>query len=247
MSSTLRMWMEVAFNLGYLTIVWILVVKMLKRMEHVAPQNTEVARSMMLAFFFLAIGDTGHVGFRVLAYFLGGLGASIEILGKEFALVGAGALSTAVTITIFYITVLDAWRKRYNKQYGFFEYTLIVAAIARFILFIHPGNQWGNVVPPFEWSLVRNIPLMLQGFGVAYLILGDSIRQRDKAFVWIGLMILVSYGFYLPVILLVQKSAWVGMLMIPKTLAYLAIAVIAYQELFQATIKINIKSFTMNK
>lgn len=45
-------------------------------------------------------------------------------------------------------------------------------------------------------------------------------------------MILVSYAFYAPVILLVQKMPLIGMLMIPKTLAYVAIAVLAYRHLF---------------
>jgi hypothetical protein len=45
-------------------------------------------------------------------------------------------------------------------------------------------------------------------------------------------MILASFACYMPVIFLVEKMPWVGMLMIPKTLAYLAIAFIAYKEFF---------------
>jgi hypothetical protein len=41
-------------------------------------------------------------------------------------------------------------------------------------------------------------------------------------------MILVSNAFYTPVILFVQRVPVIGMLMIPKTLAYVAIAVLAY-------------------
>jgi hypothetical protein len=44
---------------------------------------------------------------------------------------------------------------------------------------------------------------------------------------------LVSYGFYIPVILFVQTLPLIGMLMIPKTLAYVAIAIIAYRNLFR--------------
>jgi hypothetical protein len=36
-----------------------------------------------------------------------------------------------------------------------------------------------------------------------------------------------------PVILFVQVAPLVGMLMIPKTLAYVAIAIIAFQKLFR--------------
>ncbi|MBK8050454.1 MAG: DUF2807 domain-containing protein [Anaerolineales bacterium] len=82
---------------------------------------------------------------------------------------------------------------------------------------VPPANEWNNIVPPQPWSLVRNLPLMLQGLGVAYLILRDARTAHDRPFVWIGVSILVSYACYLPVILFVQQAPAVGMLMIPKT------------------------------
>ena len=47
-------------------------------------------------------------------------------------------------------------------------------------------------------------------------------------------MILVSYACYTPVIFFVQQNPLVGMLMIPKTLAYVAIALLAYQGLWRS-------------
>jgi hypothetical protein len=73
---------------------------------------------------------------------------------------------------------------------------------------------------------------MILGLGVAYLILRDATRLRDRTFRWIGVSILVSYACYLPVILFVQQAPALGMLMIPKTLAYLAIGWLAYVDLF---------------
>jgi hypothetical protein len=49
-------------------------------------------------------------------------------------------------------------------------------------------------------------------------------------------MILLSYAFYIPVILFVQQAPMVGMLMIPKTMAYVGIALIAYYSLFRQTV-----------
>jgi hypothetical protein len=69
--------------------------------------------------------------------------------------------------------------------------------------------------------------------GAAYLILRDARASRDRTFAWVGLMILTSYAFYMPVIFLVQNYPLIGMLMIPKTMAYVAIAVIAYFNLFR--------------
>jgi hypothetical protein len=75
--------------------------------------------------------------------------------------------------------------------------------------------------------------LTILGLGVAYLILRDARRAQDRAFTWIGLMILVSYALYIPVILFVQQVPIIGMLMIPKTMAYVAIGFIAYLNLYR--------------
>ena len=101
------------------------------------------------------------------------------------------------------------------------------------MIMLFPANEWNNVVPPQPWSLIRNVPLMIQGLGVAYLMLRDSRRTADRPFTWIGIMILLSYAFYIPVILFVQQWSVVGMLMIPKTMAYVGIALIAYFSLFR--------------
>jgi hypothetical protein len=180
------------------------------------------------AFGLLALGDTGHVGFRVWAYGLGGLDTTIHLLGEEFGLVGLGALSTAVTVTLFYVLMLLIWQRRFDKPLGWLGYGLLVAVLVRLILMAFPQNQWSSPVPPWPWSLIRNVPLTLQGLGVAYLMLRDGRAEGDVTFRRIGAMILVSYGFYIPVVLLVQRVPILGMLMIPKTLAYVAIAWLAY-------------------
>jgi hypothetical protein len=205
------MWVEILFNLAYLVVVWGLVVAMRQRRATVAPTDRRVANLVLWAFALLALGDTGHVGFRVLAYAQGGLEARPTFLGQQLGLVGLGALATAVTVTFFYVLMLEMWRVRFNRPYG---------------------NEWNNVVPPQPWSTYRNLPLMLQGLGVAFLILRDALASHDRTFTWIGVMILVSYACYIPVIFLVQKVPIIGMLMIPKTIAYVAIAFLAYQNLY---------------
>lgn len=233
MSETARMWMEITFNVAYLIVIWGLVITMKRREWAVAPEDLRVARLVRWAFTLLALGDTGHVGFRVLAYAQGNLEATITIFGLELGLVGLGALSTAVTVTFFYVLMLEVWRTRFGKKYGWFEYLLLAAAGARLLIMIPAANQWNNTVPPQPWSLYRNLPLMILGLGVAYLLLRDARRAQDRAFTWIGVMILVSYALYIPMILFVQQVPLIGMLMIPKTMAYVAIGFIAYSDLYR--------------
>jgi hypothetical protein len=236
MSETVSMWMEITFNVAYLIVVWGLVVTMKQREWAVAPQDLRVARLVRWAFTLLALGDTGHVGFRVLAYAQGNLEATATLFGLELGLVGLGALSTAVTVTFFYVLMLEVWRTRFGKKYGWFEYLLLAAAGIRLLIMFPAANQWNSTVPPQPWSLYRNLPLIILGLGVAYLILRDARRAQDRAFAWIGIMILVSYALYVPVILFVQQVPLIGMLMIPKTMAYVAIGFIAHLSLYRTAL-----------
>lgn len=242
MSENARMWVEIGFNITYLIIVWSLVGVMLRRFTQVSQSNQKAARLVIWAFGLLALGDTGHVGFRVVAYALGNIETRINFTGLSLGLVGLGALSTAITVTFFYMLILFLWQDRFNKKIHWFGILLLVAGVVRLILMTFPANAWDSVVPPQPWSTWRNIPLMVQGFGAAYLILRDSIRVKDKPFQWIGIMILVSYACYLPVVLWVQQQPMLGMLMIPKTMAYIVIGFIAYNSLYRQIPSITSKS-----
>ncbi len=91
MSESMRTLVEVIFNISYLIVVWALVIMMVRQQARVQPDRLPLAKRVMWAFALLALGDTGHVGFRVLAYATGGLEANPT-------LVGLGALATAITV-----------------------------------------------------------------------------------------------------------------------------------------------------
>ena len=225
MSESIRTTVEIGFNVLYLIVVWTMVYLMTRRLPEVSSENYQIANRTRWAFFLLALGDTGHVGFRVVAYALGGLEANP-------LWVGLGALATAITVTFFYLLVLDIWRIRFDGKYGWFEYLLVASVPMRLIVMAFPGNDWGSTVPPVFWGPFRNIFLMILGLGVMYLILRDSIKTKDRLFRWISYCIFFSYLFYTPVIFLVRDYPMLGMLMIPKTIMYVAIAYLAYYGLY---------------
>jgi hypothetical protein len=233
MSESSRIWLEISFNILYLIVVWSLVVAMIRRQPQVSKAEKPVTSLFIWAFALLALGDTGHVGFRVLAYANGDLESTISLFNREIGLVGLGAMATAFTVTVFYMLMLVIWQRRYQKSYGWFGGLLFAAGILRLLIMLFPANEWNNTVPPQPWSLYRNLPLMIQGLGVAYLILRDSREEGDRPFTWIGVMILLSYAFYIPVILFIQQVPMIGMLMIPKTMAYVGIALFAYYSFFR--------------
>ncbi len=232
MPENFRIWFETIFNILYLASIWWLTYAMYKKLPNVDEKQKPVARPILAAFALLALGDSGHVGFRVLALIMGGQESTVSIAGTPIRWISLGTLATTATVTIFYVLVLIIWKKRFNKEYGWFGIFLFFTAIVRMVMTMLPINDWNASMPAQPWATYRNIPLMIQGLGVAYLILRDAKAEKDKAFIQIGYMILVSYAFFIPVILFVQKMPLIGMLMIPKTLAYVAIAVIAYKNIF---------------
>ena len=227
MSESLRMWVEVLFNISYLIVIWSLVAAMWVRRGTVGGQEQPVARRLLWAFALLGLGDTGHVGFRVLAYALGGLDANP-------ILVGIGALATAVTVTFFYMLMVDIWRLRFQKPLGWAGWLLLGAGLVRLLVMAFPQNQWGQVIAPYNWSLLRNAFLVIQGVGVLILILRDASAASDSTFTWIGGMVTLSFLFYTPVILWAAQIPWLGMLMIPKTCAYVGVAILGYRAYFNS-------------
>jgi hypothetical protein len=222
----MRVYVEIGFNILYLIVVWIMVILMSTQINLVAKENQSAASLFRWAFVLLALGDTGHVGFRVAAYMLGGLDANNT-------LVGIGALATAITVTFFYVILLFIWKDRFNGQFGLLEYLLLASVPVRLMVMAFPQNEWGNSVPPAVWGPFRNLFLVILGVGVLYLYLRDSRKTGDILFRRIGYCIFFSYLFYTPVILFARDFPLVGMLMIPKTIMYLIIQFLAYQGLWR--------------
>ena len=219
--------MEISFNIIYLAFIWIIVSLMTMKRGIITADNKSIAQRFLLALFLLALGDTGHVGFRILAYLNGGL-------EMNSTLVGLGSLSTAITITFFYLIFLDIWRIQFSKEKDLLFYGLIILGIVRLILMTFPQNEWGNIIAPFDWALIRNTPLTIIGITVAFLMLRDGFETQDSRYKNLGYCIVVSYMFYIPVILLVKDIPMIGMLMIHKTVAYMGMAFLAYKYYYQA-------------
>jgi len=233
MSESMRMITEIGFNVLYLIFIWILVYRMFRANGYRSYTDRGVGHLFRLGFLFLAIGDTGHVGFRVWAYALGSLDATVQVFGMTIPLVGAGALSTAVLVTVLYMLMAEAERRRFNMPWNLFYIILILAGLSRFVVMALQGNHWEYSIPPAEMSLYRNIPLAVLGLGLAILMLFHAKKKKDPFFSYLSVLIFISFAFYAPVILWVQKVPLLGMLMIPKTIAYLLMAVAVYRKYFR--------------
>ena len=95
-----------------------------------------------------------------------------------------------------------------------------------------PQNQWLTAEAPLSWGIYRNIPFALLGLLVIVLFSNSAKKHGDKAFGWMWLTIVLSFGFYIPVVLWADAVPLIGMLMIPKTCAYVWTVLIGYSAKF---------------
>lgn len=170
----------------------------------------------------LGAGDAFHLVPRALALCTTGLENYTTALG-------IGKWITSVTMTIFYVLLYYVWRQRYKID-GRGSLTAVVYGLAgmRIVLCMMPQNQWLSTEAPLSWGIGRNIPFALLGLLVIVLFYRSAKDHGDKAFHWMWLTIVLSFGFYIPVVLWADVFPAVGMLMIPKTCAYVWTVMIGY-------------------
>ena len=171
-------------------------------------------------------GCKGNPQFRLF-----GIMAVVLGSGDSFHLVPR-AVVTSVTMTIFYVLLYYVWRQRYHVQ-GKNLLTASVYGLAalRVILCLMPQNQWLSANPPLSWGIYRNIPFALLGLVIIVLFYRSAREHQDAAFRWMWLTITLSFGFYIPVVLWADTIPLMGMLMIPKTCAYVWTVSIGYRAM----------------
>ncbi len=173
----------------------------------------------------LGLGDSFHLVPRALALCTTGL-------ENYTAALGIGKLITSITMTVFYILLYYVWRSRYHisGKKGITVAVYLLSAL-RIILCIFPQNGWLRANPPLSWGIYRNIPFALLGLLIILLFFQEAKRQHDTAFRYMWLTIVLSFGFYIPVVLWADIIPMIGMLMIPKTCAYVWTVLIGYQQI----------------
>jgi hypothetical protein len=150
-----------------------------------------------IAAFILLSGDCFHLLPRIFR-----LGASAKGLGK---------LVASITMTLFYIVLAHV-----ISQTTLFLCTVYILAFLRVLLCLLPQNHWLSGEANCKWGIIRNVPFTILGI----LVAAAFIQRYQKTGFLIGLLIIVSFSCYLPVVLWANKKPALGMLMLPKSVAY---------------------------
>lgn len=173
----------------------------------------------------LGLGDSFHLVPRALALCTTGLENFTTALGM-------GKFITSITMTVFYILLYYVWRVRYQVQgrKGLTVAVYVLSAL-RIGLCLMPQNQWLSASAPLSWGIYRNIPFALLGLLIIVLFYQSAKEKQDQTFRFMWLTIVLSFGFYIPVVLWADAIPMIGMLMIPKTCAYVWTVLIGYQAM----------------
>lgn len=173
----------------------------------------------------LGCGDAFHLVPRAIALCTTGL-------ENYTAALGVGKLITSITMTLFYVLLYYVWRLRYqvnDKK----ELTMIVwiLALLRIVLCLMPQNAWMSAESPLSWGIYRNIPFTILGVLIVVLFYRSAKAEQDKPFRFLWLAVVISFACYIPVVLFADTVPPVGMLMIPKTCAYVWVVLIGYKAM----------------
>ena len=219
--------MEPIFHVSYLSSVIIIGLIMLTRSK-----NNPYFKWFGIMAVTLGFGDAFHLIPRIIALMTTGF-------EDHAASLGFGKFVTSITMTIFYLILYKLWKIRYDvKNTQKLDLILWSLAALRIALCFFPQNQWFVYNSSISWGIYRNIPFAIMGIIMIALYYTKGKEKNDKAALKISLAIVLSFGFYIPVVLWAQVNMLVGMLMIPKTLAYLWIVFIGFGQ-FKKEVKVS--------
>ena len=187
-------------------------------------------------------GNRQFTMFGIMAVLLGS-GDAFHLVPRAFALcttglenftvqLGLGKWITSVTMTIFYVILYYIWRERYQiKGHNATIAAIYLLAGLRIVLCMMPQNEWLSAEAPLSWGIYRNIPFALMGLLIIVLFYKSAKESNHQSFRWMWLTIVLSFAFYIPVVLWADVVPMIGMLMIPKTCAYVWTVLIGYRAM----------------
>ena len=198
---------EVVFDIVYLFLALLLGLAMLKM------GKGEISIYAGVMALVLVFGDSFHLLPRIIVV--------LKDQEEKYRLaLGRGKQITSISMTIFYIFLWEIGLGVSKLEIDpVWSYTLYGLALLRIVLCFLPGNRWTDRHPPVKYGIIRNIPFLLEGLMVSGLYF--SLGQDVEALRFMWLAILLSFLFYLPVVLWANKKPMIGMLMLPKTCTYI--------------------------
>lgn len=202
-------WIELVFDGAYLAFALVAGVLMLAL---AGGGNVPLRLYGMLALT-LGCGDAFHLLPRMYGIWRGKMDTLTKVLGF-------GKLVTSVTMTAFYLILYHVFLLYYGiSAAGTTTLVLYGLAAVRIVFTLLPQNRWFQKEAPLKWAIYRNAPFLVMG--IILIALFEVMAVAGSPFRLMPLAIGLSFGCYVPVVLLADRFPPVGALMLPKTMAYI--------------------------
>lgn len=214
---------ESIFDLMYLALVVGLGIRLL--IEH-----GKITKMFGIMAILLGLGDSFHLLPRIISHLSpGGFEANAAFLSW-------GQFVTSITMTIFYVIFYHFYKHQSGDDDKRKMLAVYALAILRIVLVLLPANNWGQMPGDYMCGIYRNIPFAILG---GLLIYWSYQRKECPGLGRMWYLILISFLCYIPVVIWSDAFPLVGILMIPKTVAYLMIVVSGFQYFVGEFGKIN--------
>ena len=168
----------------------------------------------------LGLGDTCHLVPRILGMW------TDHPLGNT-ASQGIGKMVSSLTMTFFYLGLWFIGISLFAVTDNTLTISVVVLTILRVALCVLPPNRWRSDTATQAWIILRNLPFFIIGIAVMCLYgMKGSGWAVPLQFLWVP--ILCSFVCYAPVVLVAKKHPRLGMLMLPKSCAYIAVIIMGF-------------------
>lgn len=180
-----QVFMELSFNIIYLSYILIIVVYMAVRLKIVKSDYLPIVKRFLLGYTILFMGDIAHVGLRLYLNLT-------ETLETAATLEAIGSIVELISMYCLIICLFEAWTVRFNKPRGLQYWGILACGIVGIILILLPQNEWTSENPPAIWSTIRIVPWIIACFISAILMIKEGNQAPDKMFTKIGMVIIPS-------------------------------------------------------
>ena len=133
-----------------------------------------------------------------------------------------------VTMTFFYNVLLkmgDSVEYHESKYNMGIEKAILVFTIIRVCILLLPMNNWFSKEGSKTWAIIRNVFFVMIGVLTVvgfFRVIAYASTMPSTFYMIIIAMVILSFAFYLPVAIFGKENPKLGMLMMPKTLCYMA-------------------------
>lgn len=135
---------------------------------------------------------------------------------------GLGLAISSITMTVYYVILFYVWKAIFPQMAcpAILPVLIWTSAALRIALCLFPQNNWFKPEGNPRWGIYRNLPFAVTGLSLVVLFFLSG-NTGGYGLWMMSIAIIISFACYFPVVLWAKEKPMIGMLMIPKTLAYI--------------------------